>query len=88
MFLKILNYTELWSGSHISDVVVQIFFLSRTKNFEASKAYRATWGDGTENSADHVISMQPRRINQQQPQTSRGPSGGYITRFASSYFSI
>uniref|UniRef100_U3IX10 Synaptosomal-associated protein n=1 Tax=Anas platyrhynchos platyrhynchos TaxID=8840 RepID=U3IX10_ANAPP len=45
----------------------------------SSKAYRATWGDGTENS-DHVISMQPRSINQQQPQTSGGPSGGYITR--------
>ncbi|NXQ18346.1 SNP23 protein, partial [Peucedramus taeniatus] len=57
-----------------------LFLSSRTKNFEASKAYRATWGDGTENSADHVISMQPRSINQQQPQTSRGPSGGYITR--------
>ncbi|KFQ29524.1 Synaptosomal-associated protein 23, partial [Mesitornis unicolor] len=53
---------------------------NRTKNFEASKSYRATWGDGTENSADQVISMQPRRINQQQPQTSGGPSGGYITR--------
>ncbi|NWX60397.1 SNP23 protein, partial [Promerops cafer] len=67
---------------HISDVVVQIFLFlwSRTKNFEASKAYRATWGDGTENSADHVISMQPRSINRQQPQTSGGPSGGYITR--------
>lgn len=53
---------------------------NRTKNFEASKAYRATWGDGTENSADHVISMQPRSLNRQQPQTSGGPSGGYITR--------
>ncbi|XP_040413287.1 synaptosomal-associated protein 23 isoform X1 [Cygnus olor] len=56
------------------------FLRSRTKNFESSKAYRATWGDGVENSADHVISMQPRSINQQQPQTSGGPSGGYITR--------
>lgn len=53
---------------------------NRTKNFEASKAYRTTWGDGTENSADHVISMQPRSINRQQPQTSGGTSGGYITR--------
>ncbi|XP_030338357.1 synaptosomal-associated protein 23 [Strigops habroptila] len=53
---------------------------NRTKNFEASRAYRATWGDGNENSADHVISMQPRRINQQQFQTAGGPSGGYITR--------
>ncbi|XP_010166215.2 synaptosomal-associated protein 23 isoform X1 [Antrostomus carolinensis] len=53
---------------------------NRTKSFEASKAYRTTWGDGTENSADHVISMQPRSINQHQPQTSGGPSGGYITR--------
>ncbi|NXV73368.1 SNP23 protein, partial [Atlantisia rogersi] len=53
---------------------------SRTKNFEASKAYRATWGDGTENSADHVISMQPRSMQHQQPPTSGGPSGGYITR--------
>lgn len=32
--------------------------------------------------------MQPRSINQRQPQTSGGPSGGYITRFASSYSSI
>ncbi|NXS06920.1 SNP23 protein, partial [Neodrepanis coruscans] len=57
-----------------------LFLWSRTKNFETSKAYRATWGDGTENAADHVISMQPRSINRQQPQTSGGPSGGYITR--------
>ncbi|NXQ04586.1 SNP23 protein, partial [Vidua macroura] len=57
-----------------------LFLWCRAKNFEASKAYRATWGDGTENSADHVISMQPRSINQQQPQTSGRPSGGYITR--------
>ncbi|NWS50189.1 SNP23 protein, partial [Probosciger aterrimus] len=54
---------------------------NRTKNFEASKTYRSTWGDGNENSADHVISMQPRGINQQQFQTAGGPSGGYITRF-------
>ncbi|NXL93228.1 SNP23 protein, partial [Alectura lathami] len=53
---------------------------NRTKSFESSKAYRATWGDGMENSADQVISMQPRRMNQQQPQASGGPSGGYITR--------
>uniref|UniRef100_A0A674GJB2 Synaptosomal-associated protein n=1 Tax=Taeniopygia guttata TaxID=59729 RepID=A0A674GJB2_TAEGU len=55
---------------------------NRTKNFEASKAYRATWGDGTENSADHVISMQPRSINQQQPQTSGRPSVNRITNDA------
>ncbi|NXC50275.1 SNP23 protein, partial [Penelope pileata] len=52
---------------------------NRTKNFESSKEYRATWGNEMENSADHVISMQPRSINQQQPQNS-GRSGGYITR--------
>lgn len=75
---------ELQSGSR-SDF---LFLRSRTKNFEASKAYRASWGDGMENSTDHVISMQPRSINQQQPQTAGGPSGRYITRFASSYFSI
>ncbi|NXL78550.1 SNP23 protein, partial [Leptocoma aspasia] len=81
LLLKLKAY-YLRLFSRISDVVVQIFLFlwSRTKNFEASKAYRATWGDGTENSADHVISMQPRSINQQQPQTSGGPSGGYITR--------
>uniref|UniRef100_A0A8C6YXJ1 Synaptosomal-associated protein n=1 Tax=Nothoprocta perdicaria TaxID=30464 RepID=A0A8C6YXJ1_NOTPE len=45
----------------------------------SSRAHRAAWGDGTENSADHVISMQPRRVNQQ-PQASGGPSSGYITR--------
>jgi len=32
--------------------------------------------------------MQPRSINQRQPQTSGGPSGGYITRFAFLYFSV
>ncbi|NXA44382.1 SNP23 protein, partial [Nothocercus julius] len=52
---------------------------SRAKNFESSRAHRSAWGDGTENTADHVISMQPRRVNQQ-PQASGGPSGGYITR--------
>ncbi|NXO05528.1 SNP23 protein, partial [Rhinopomastus cyanomelas] len=56
---------------------------NRAKHFEASKAYRATWGDGPENSSEHVISMQPRSMNRQQPQASRGPSSGYITRFAS-----
>uniref|UniRef100_A0A8B9P8D1 Synaptosomal-associated protein n=1 Tax=Apteryx owenii TaxID=8824 RepID=A0A8B9P8D1_APTOW len=53
---------------------------NRTKNFESSRAYKSTWGDGMENSADHVVSMQPRSVNHQQPQTSGGPSGGYITR--------
>ncbi|NXB99166.1 SNP23 protein, partial [Orthonyx spaldingii] len=67
-------YLRLFSASDF------LFLWSRTKNFETSKAYRSTWGDGTENSADHVISMQPRSINRQQPQTSGGPSGGYITR--------
>ncbi|NXP36333.1 SNP23 protein, partial [Leiothrix lutea] len=75
LFLKLKAYYErLFSGSDF------LLLWSRTKNFEASKAYRTTWGDGTENSADHVISMQPRSINRQQPQTSGGPSGGYITR--------
>ncbi|NWT17535.1 SNP23 protein, partial [Vireo altiloquus] len=74
LLLKLKAYNYKTIGSDL------LFFWSRAKNFEASKAYRATWGDGTENSADHVISMQPRSINRQQPQTSGGPSGGYITR--------
>ncbi|XP_063145957.1 synaptosomal-associated protein 23 [Candoia aspera] len=53
---------------------------NRTKNFESSKAYKTTWGENVENSGDHVISRQPGRAGNYQPQTSGGPAGGYITR--------
>ncbi|XP_034625070.1 synaptosomal-associated protein 23 [Trachemys scripta elegans] len=53
---------------------------NRTKNFESGKAYKSTWGDGVENSTDHVVASQPRRVINNQPQTTGGASGGYITR--------
>nr|XP_060616958.1 synaptosomal-associated protein 23 [Anolis sagrei ordinatus] len=53
---------------------------NRTKNFESSKSYRTTWGDGMENSGDHVVSRQPGRTIDYQQQGGGGNSGGYITR--------
>ncbi|XP_020649373.1 synaptosomal-associated protein 23 [Pogona vitticeps] len=53
---------------------------NRMKNFETSKAYKTTWGDGVENSADHVVSKQPGRVLDYQQQTAGGSTGGYITR--------
>ncbi|XP_038261399.1 synaptosomal-associated protein 23 [Dermochelys coriacea] len=53
---------------------------NRTKNFESGKSYKSTWGDGVENSTDHVVSSQPARVTNNQPQTTGGASGGYITR--------
>ncbi|XP_066487158.1 synaptosomal-associated protein 23 [Tiliqua scincoides] len=52
---------------------------NRTKNFESSKSYKSAWGDGVENSADHVVSKQPGRVVGYQQQTSGGTTGGYIT---------
>ncbi|XP_006178931.2 synaptosomal-associated protein 23 isoform X2 [Camelus ferus] len=55
---------------------------NRTKNFESGKAYKATWGDGGDNSSSNVISKQPGRVTNGQPQqaTTGAASGGYIKR--------
>nr|XP_012622005.1 synaptosomal-associated protein 23 isoform X3 [Microcebus murinus] len=58
------------------------FCESRTKNFESGKAYKTTWGDGGDNSPSNVISKQPGRAANGQPQqpTTGAASGGYIKR--------
>lgn len=63
---------------------------NRTKNFESGKNYKATWGDGGDNSPSNVVSKQPSRVTNGQPQQTTGAaSGGYIKRYASSlYFYI
>ncbi|KAF5925514.1 hypothetical protein HPG69_001961, partial [Diceros bicornis minor] len=55
---------------------------NRTKNFESSKAYKAAWGDGGDNSPSNVVSKQPGRVTNGQPQqaTTGAASGGYIKR--------
>lgn len=55
---------------------------NRTKNFEAGKAYKATWGDGGDNSSSNVVSKQPGRVTNGQPQRAAtgAASGGYINR--------
>ncbi|CAO2579225.1 Synaptosomal-associated protein 23 [Lemmus lemmus] len=54
---------------------------NRTKNFESGKNYKATWGDGGDNSPSSVVSKQPGRVTNGQPQQTTGTaSGGYIKR--------
>ncbi|XP_055447990.1 synaptosomal-associated protein 23 [Psammomys obesus] len=54
---------------------------NRTKNFESGKNYKATWGDGENNSPSNVVSKQPGRVTNGQPQQTTGAaSGGYIKR--------
>lgn len=54
---------------------------NRTKNFESGKNYKATWGDGENNSPSNVVSKQPGRVTNGQPQQATGAaSGGYIKR--------
>ncbi|XP_046931199.1 synaptosomal-associated protein 23 isoform X2 [Lynx rufus] len=55
---------------------------NRTKNFESGKAYKATWGDGGDNCPSNVVSKQPGRVTNGQPQqaTTGTASGGYIKR--------
>lgn len=54
---------------------------NRTKNFESGKNYKATWGDGGDNSPSNVVSKQPGRVSNGQPQQATGTaSGGYIKR--------
>ena len=59
-----------------------VFPCDRTKNFESGKAYKATWGDGGDNSASNVVSKQPGRVTNGQPQqaTTGAAGGGYIKR--------
>ncbi|KAF5913075.1 hypothetical protein HPG69_009026 [Diceros bicornis minor] len=53
-----------------------------TKNFESSKAYKATWGDGGDNYPSNVLSKQPGHVTNGQPQqaTIGAASSGYIKR--------
>lgn len=54
---------------------------NRTKNFESGKNYKATWGDGGDNSPSNVVSKQPGRVTNGQPQQATGTAGGgYIKR--------
>ncbi|CAO2613635.1 Synaptosomal-associated protein 23 [Lemmus lemmus] len=54
---------------------------NRTKNFESGKNYKATWGDGGDNSPSSVVSKQPGWVTNGQPQQTTGTaSGGYIKR--------
>lgn len=54
---------------------------NRTKNFESGKNYKATWGNGGDNSPSNVVSKQPGRVTNGQPQQATGTaSGGYIKR--------
>lgn len=54
---------------------------NRTKNFESGKNYKATWGDGGDSSPSNVVSKQPGRVTNGQPQQATGTaSGGYIKR--------
>ncbi|XP_043327521.1 synaptosomal-associated protein 23 isoform X1 [Cervus elaphus] len=66
--------------SRFSDV--GCFYEIRTKNFESSKAYKTTWGDGGASSASNIVSKQPGRVTNGQPQqaTVGAASGGYIKR--------
>ncbi|XP_003475764.1 synaptosomal-associated protein 23 [Cavia porcellus] len=55
---------------------------NRTKNFESGKAYKAAWGEGGGNSPSNVVSKQPARVTNGQPQqpATGAVSGGYIKR--------
>nr|XP_020762420.1 synaptosomal-associated protein 23 isoform X1 [Odocoileus virginianus texanus] len=66
--------------SRFSDV--GCFSEIRTKNFESSKAYKTTWGDGGASSSSNIVSKQPGRVTNGQPQqaTVGAASGGYIKR--------
>lgn len=55
---------------------------NRTKNFESGKAYKAAWGEGGGNAPSNVVSKQPARVTNGQPQqpATGAASGGYIKR--------
>ena len=60
-----------------------VCWCSRTKNFESSKAYKATWGDCGASSSSNIVSKQPGRVTNGQPQQATvggAASGGYIKR--------
>lgn len=89
--LRVLRHPQgnkhLWWYFSLSFFVsLHSWLLHRTKNFESSKAYKATWGDGGDNSPSNIVSKQPGRVTNGQPQqaTAGAASGGYIKRYASS----
>ncbi|XP_043837617.1 synaptosomal-associated protein 23 [Dromiciops gliroides] len=55
---------------------------NRSTNFESGKAYKTTWTEGGDNSPGNVVSKQPGRMTNGQPQQTAagGASGGYIKR--------
>ncbi|XP_003339523.1 synaptosomal-associated protein 23 isoform X2 [Monodelphis domestica] len=55
---------------------------NRSANFESGKAYKATWAEGGDSSPGNVVSKQPGRMTNGQPQQTAagGASGGYIKR--------
>ncbi|XP_036592083.1 synaptosomal-associated protein 23 isoform X2 [Trichosurus vulpecula] len=55
---------------------------NRSANFESRKDYKATWAEGGDNSSGNVVSKQPGRMTNGQPQQTAagGASGGYIKR--------
>lgn len=55
---------------------------NRTKNFESGKAYKTTWGDGGDNPSNKVVSKQPGRVTNGQPQQAAtgAANDGYIKR--------
>ncbi|XP_006883037.1 PREDICTED: synaptosomal-associated protein 23 isoform X1 [Elephantulus edwardii] len=54
---------------------------NRTENFESGKAYKTAWGEGGDKSPNNVVSKQPRRVTNGQPQqAATGARGGYIKR--------
>ena len=84
--LRVLRHPQgnkhLWYFSLSFLVSLHSWLLYRTKNFESSKAYKATWGDGGDNSPSNIVSKQPGRVTNGQPQqaTAGAASGGYIKR--------
>lgn len=82
VILKLTSTNNHNSTSPAFGMFLYSWFLYRTKNFESGKAYKATWGDGGDNSPSNVVSKQPGRVTNGQPQqpTTGAASGGYIKR--------
>lgn len=89
VILKVISISNYNSPSHAILSVLSLYIDScRTKNFESGKAYKATWGDGGDSSSNNVVSKQPGRVTNGQPQqaTPGAASGGYIKRYSSSFW--
>ncbi|OBS58577.1 hypothetical protein A6R68_10299 [Neotoma lepida] len=66
-------------GTKPTEMQQSTYIFKRTKNFESGKNYKATWGDGGDNLPSNVISKQPGRMTNGQPQQTTGTaSGGYV----------